>query len=251
MSKNGMTTKETWQKHWSERKYIQYVSENYSFHDVILRTSEKVASGGSCIELGGFPGYFSIFLKKYCGLHPTLIDFYFNEKIFKEIVNFNAIHESEICCIKEDIFKHSPTKFYDLVVSFGLVEHFTDLGEVFSAHIKYMKPGAILLITLPNFRGINGLLQKYFDPQNLAIHNLEIMNLRLLKDRLADLGLLEIEVSYYPSTQVWLENLAYRGLVVNLIVRVLTKAMALAGFLFGNENKIISNSIIVTARSPE
>ena len=246
-----MTTEETWKKHWFNRNYIQNISEKYSYHDVISRLSKEYLPGKKCIELGGFPGYFSIYFKKYCGLQPTLIDFYFNKKIFEDIVNFNGIQSSDISCIQADIITHNPTEFYDLVTSFGLIEHFTDLREILMTHTKYMKPGAALLIALPNFRGINGLLQKYFDPANLSIHNLDVMDLKLLKNNLVDLGLSKIEVSYYPSTQVWLENSNQRGFFVNLIVRIVSKITNLSGLIFGKKNKILSNSIIVTARLPE
>jgi hypothetical protein len=251
MNENRMTTEDTWQKHWSGRNYIQYVSKTYSYHDVINRISHQIPIGGSCIELGGFPGYFSIYFKKYCGFVPTLIDYYFDKKIFKDIIDFNGLSESDICCIKDDVFTHSPNNRYDLVASFGLIEHFTDLHGILRAHIKYMKPGATLLIGLPNFRGINGLLQKYFDPENLSIHNLDVMNLALIKNNLKDLGLLHVDVSYYPSTQVWIENISDRGVIINLIVRLVGKITKFSGLLFGKENKILSNSIIVTARAPE
>ena len=112
-----------------------------------------------------------------------------------------------------------------------------------------MNPGAVLLISLPNFKGVNGLLQKYFDPATLALHNLKIMDLVLLKEALADFGLVDIDVIYYPSTQVWVEDLSRRGLFLNILIRVLNKIMPWLGFIFGNTNKMISNSIILKARS--
>jgi len=251
MNENRMTTEDTWRHHWSSKKYLQFISENYSYHDVIRHVTAHLPLGSKCIELGGFPGFFSIYFNKYCGLQPTLIDFYFDEKIFREIMDFNGLRASDVRCIQHDVFAHQPTELYDLVASFGLIEHFKDLKEILMAHTKYMKPGATLLIALPNFKGINGLLQKYFDPDNLSIHNLNMMNLRLLKKGLEELGLLQIEVSYYPSTQVWIENLAERGIALNVIVRVVSQLTAFAGMLFGIKNKMLSNSIIVTARTSD
>jgi len=187
-------------------------------------------------------------LKKYCNLNPTLLDFYFDEKIFRELIELNGVHREDIRCVKDDIFLNIPTKRYDLVCSFGLIEHFLDIKEILNAHLKYMKPDAMLLIALPNFRGVNGLLQKFFDPAVLAIHNLEIMNPVLLKNALTDLGFIEIEVIYYPSTQVWLENLDQRGIFLNILLRVVNRLMTLSGKIIGNQNKVISNTIILMAR---
>jgi SAM-dependent methyltransferase len=249
MSENRLTTQETWREHWSSKEHIQFISDSYCYHDFIKRAVEKLPPNGTCIELGGFPGKFSIFFKKYCGLNPTLLDFHFEETILKDLIEFNGLQYEDIKRIQADIFTHVPVEQYDMVCSFGLIEHFTDLKEVMNSHLKYMKPGAVLLIALPNFRGINGLLQKYFDPANLKIHNMEIMNPVLLKNTLTDIGMMEIEVSYYPSTQVWLENLKQRGLFLNILVRVLNRFMSYAGTIFGMQNKLLSNSIMILARS--
>jgi SAM-dependent methyltransferase len=249
MSENRLTTQETWQKHWSSKEHIQFISDSYCYHDFIKRAVEKLPPNGTCIELGGFPGKFSIFFKKYCELNPTLLDFHFEETILKDLIEFNGLQYEDIKRIQADIFTHVPVELYDMVCSFGLIEHFTDLKEVMNMHVKYMKPGAVLLISLPNFRGINGLLQKYFDPANLAIHNLEIMSPVLLKNSLADIGLMEIEVSYYPSTQIWLENLKQRGIFLNILVRVLNRLMSYSGTIFGKQNRLLSNTIMILARS--
>lgn len=249
MDNNRVTTQDTWRNYWSNRQYLIKISDKYCFHDVIRNVTKQLPHGGSCIEIGGFPGYFSIYFKKYCRLNPTLLDFYFDERIFNEVIEFNGFHKSDIQCIRDDVFTHMPTEHYDLVASFGLIEHFIDLKKILTAHIKYMKPDAILLIGLPNFKGINGLLQKYFDPANLSIHNIDVMNLKSIKDSLSELGLSQIEVSYYPSTQVWLEHLDQRGVLIGLLVRIINKLMPLLGLLFGKKNKILSNSIIAIARA--
>lgn len=244
-----MTTEDTWHKHWSGNKSLKYVSARFSFHDQIHLVVKQIPPGGTCIELGGFPGYFSIFFKKYCGLSPTLIDFYFDEDIFFKLIKLNGLSNSDIRCVQHDVLSHTPSERYDLVCSFGLVEHFTDLKAILDAHIKYMKPGATLLVSLPNFLGVNGLLQKIFDPENLAIHNLKVMDTVFLKNILADLDLFQVEVSYYPSTQVWIENLEQRGVFVNITIRVVNRLMSLLGKMFGKQNKMLSNSIVIKARS--
>ena len=250
LHKNRLTTKDTWQAHWESKKHLRYITHNYSFHEVIYALSKKLPPASRCIELGGYPGYFSIYFKKYCGLSPTLIDYYFDHDSFKEIIEFNGLQVSDISIIQDDVISHAPNEFFDLVASFGLIEHFRDLNSILSAHIKFLKPGGILLISLPNFMGINGLLQKYFDPTNLSIHNLEVMNLELLKISLVEMGLTQVDASYYPSTQVWIENLAQRGFMLKVFVRAVGKLAALASLFLGKKNKLLSNSIIVTARAP-
>lgn len=247
MNIGRLTDEKTWKKHWSDKANV-YISEEYSFHDYIKQEAKKIQPYGTCIELGGFPGKFSIFLKKYCNLNPTFLDFYINQDVIKDLFDFNGMQLEDVKFIQADIFSHVPVEQYDLVCSFGLIEHFTDLKEILKIHVKYMKPGGRLIIALPNFRGVNGLLQKFFDPENLAIHNLEIMDPVILKSTLEDIGMVEVNGGYYPSTAVWIENLNYRGVFLNVLVRVLSRIVNLGGALFGRKNKILSDSIFVSAK---
>jgi SAM-dependent methyltransferase len=251
MTKNTLTNEDTWNKHWSDKKHVQLITDNYCYSDFIKYAVRSIPLNGTCIELGGFPGKFSIFFKKYCGLNPTLLDFHFDKKIMKELIEFNGLQEKDIKCIKADLLTYESSERYDMVCSFGLIEHFIDLKQIIGSHLEFLKPGGIILIVLPNFRGINGLVQKFFDPQNLAIHNLKTMDLFLLKTTLAELNMTEIEVSYDASTQVWLEDLENKGIILNILIRVINRLMNIGGKMFGMQNRLLSTSIMVLARSPK
>ena len=77
----------------------------------------------------------------------------------------------------EDVFttSFSPGSF-DVVYSFGLIEHFSDPRAIVRAHVQLARPGGTVLIGVPHYGGIYGRLQAWFDPDNLALHNLSIMN---------------------------------------------------------------------------
>lgn len=101
----------------------------------------------------------------------------------------------------ENVFTNSfgPGSF-DVVGSFGLIEHFDDPRPVVDEHIKLVRPGGVALIVVPNYRGIYGRLQHYFDPENLRIHNLHIMSREQLL-KLAPIGGFA-EVQAYSSGRV-------------------------------------------------
>lgn len=83
----------------------------------------------------------------------------------------------------EDVFASTfgPNSF-DVVASFGLIEHFDDPRPVVEKHVELLRAGGTALIAIPHYGGIYGRLQRYFNPENLAIHNLTIMRPeRLLK----------------------------------------------------------------------
>lgn len=74
---------------------------------------------------------------------------------------------------------------FDFVFSCGVIEHFNNPEKIVDIHVKLLKPGGKALITIPNYGGIYGRLQQYFDPENLALHNLEIMTPTALKSLVA------------------------------------------------------------------
>ena len=65
---------------------------------------------------------------------------------------------------------------FDLVFSCGLIEHFEDPAPMVAAHVKLLTSGGTALIAVPNYTGLYLKLQAWCDPDNLTIHNLNIMN---------------------------------------------------------------------------
>jgi SAM-dependent methyltransferase len=245
-----LSTKQDWKNHWKKHNLVRVIPEYYSFHQCLKKTAEKLGDSCRSIELGGFPGCFSVYLKKYCGMDITILDYILDRQIVESLAALNGLHPGDVKVIEADVFSYLSEDAYDLVCSFGFIEHFTDLDQVLGSHLKFMKPGGLLLVTLPNFRGINGLLQKLFDPANLAIHNLEVMDLELLRKSLTSLGMQDIQVEYYASTQVWLEGLSDRSLILRLIVRFVNESVKLLGKAFGAQSRWLSNSIVIHAKKP-
>lgn len=59
---------------------------------------------------------------------------------------------------------------YDIVMSFGVVEHFEDTAACLSACAAFVKPGGHLFTMIPNMAGILGLLQKHIDRTVYDVH---------------------------------------------------------------------------------
>jgi SAM-dependent methyltransferase len=95
----------------------------------------------------------------------------------------------------ESIFETSfAAESFDLVYSIGVIEHFTDPRPIVAAHYRLIKRGGRCLILIPRYRGLYGALQSYFDPENLAIHNLDIMEPAALERLACGLGAAEVRV---------------------------------------------------------
>jgi SAM-dependent methyltransferase len=72
-------------------------------------------------------------------------------------------------------FFAGPPRPADLVLSLGFIEHFDDRDGAFERHLEFTAPGGRLVIGVPNYRGVNGLEQRWADPEHLALPNRDAM----------------------------------------------------------------------------
>jgi SAM-dependent methyltransferase len=76
-----------------------------------------------------------------------------------------------------DFLNDAITRRYDVVCSFGFIEHFPDWRNVLLKHAELVAPGGLLLIETPNFRGwVQQLSHRLLDATNLRRHHLPAMD---------------------------------------------------------------------------
>jgi hypothetical protein len=82
------------------------------------------------------------------------------------------IKYGEIFCT--DIFEPLCTngESYDIVFSYGVVEHFQNTNEVIGIFDSFLKSGGLMITLVPNFKGLAGSLTKKYIPDVYAIHNI-------------------------------------------------------------------------------
>ena len=76
---------------------------------------------------------------------------------------------------------------FDIVCSFGVVEHFNDTADVIRHISVFAKPGATIITTIPNLTGITGWLQKWMNKPVYDIH--KVMSLHDLENHIQNAGL--------------------------------------------------------------
>ena len=243
----NLTDRTFWQSFWESKKdLIFYLKPNYVFGDILAKTT-KEKNIKNAIELGGFPGYYATYLKKYQHLDTTLFDYFIHEGIINQLLEKNGLKPGEINIIEADLFAYQPEKLYDMVLSFGLIEHFNDTKSIIKTHLQFLKPGGVLFITLPNFKGVNGWIQKNFDKDNYDKHNINSMDLQLLADCCRELGLTEVECYYNGRFTVWLENRAEQGGIVKALVKTIWLTGKVVTKIIPFESKSLSPYIVLKA----
>lgn len=247
MDKN-LTDRNFWKAFWESKKdLIFYIKPDYVFGNILTKLI-KDNHIKNAVEVGGFPGYYTVFFKKYQHIDATLFDYFIHDGLIKELLAKNGLEYQDISVIEADLFTYEPKTRYDLVTSFGLIEHFADLKDIIARHVALLNPKGTLFLTLPNFTGVNGWIQRKFDPENYSKHNITSMNPKLLTAICNELGLVEVESYYHGKFSVWLENNAQQtGLVKGIV-----KSIWLAGKLFTKaipiESKSLSPYIVLKAR---
>jgi SAM-dependent methyltransferase len=243
----NLTDRGFWKSFWESRKnLILYLKPDYVFGD-ILAGLIKEKGIKNAIELGGFPGYYSVYLKKYQHIDTTLFDYYIHEGLIKDLLTKNGLKDGDINIIEADLFNYTPAEKYDMVLSFGLIEHFSDTASIIKTHLQFLKPGGTLFITLPNFTGINGWVQKNFDKENYDKHYIDCMNPAFLAETCKNLGLKEVESYYHGRFTVWLENKSEQSTFAKSIVKTIWAAGKVVNRIFPVENKTMAPYIVVKA----
>jgi SAM-dependent methyltransferase len=246
---NLLTDRDFWVKYWESKTDLSVViPENYLFHrqlaDIVNKENVKNA-----IELGGFPGYYAVFLKKYLKLDVTLLDYFVHQPITEQLLKANDLAANDIKIIETDLFKYQPEQQYDLVLSCGLIEHFLDTEDIIKRHIAFLKPGGTLFITLPNFKSVNGWFQKKFDKENYDKHNINCMDPALLAEICEKSGLQEVKSAYFGHFSIWLENEKQRSFALRLFKKIIWLKGKVLTKIIPFESKGLSPYIVLTAKN--
>jgi len=196
-----------------------------------------VAPGtGTCLEIGCFPGrYLAVFGE--LGYRLSGIDL--TTRVLDELPDWFSSRGYQLGEFYQEDFLEFISRTessFDIVCSFGFIEHFSDWNAILHMHAKLIKPGGLLVVSVPNFKGeLQRYLHEAFDRENLARHNLAAMSPRQWAVNLIPLGYEVLFAGPFGRFDFWVDSP-----LVNSWQRVGCKAvMALIPFL----NKLPESSI--------
>ena len=239
-----LTSESYWSKYWKNKPKIDesVIKKDFLFHDVLEKYVPR-KKDMSFLEVGGYPGMWAIYFAKFWFAKSSLVDRYVDRDVMRALLNKNGVDRINV--IEGDVFKLSATNKFDVVMSAGFIEHFSDVSGVVDKHIEYLKPDGTLVMTVPNFLGLNGYLQKILDRETYDTHFLETMYDDKLKKIVSDKNLQIQYISYYGKFGVWLEDIHKKP---RWLRRSVYLANIIGKFMVRFESRIFSPYLVMVAK---
>jgi SAM-dependent methyltransferase len=161
--------------------HVEAFRELYFYHLLWRQVLPEALAGRgyrTVLEIGSAPGHHLLELRRRLGLEPFGVEYTaagvdLNRRLFRDhgLDPAQVIHAD----LFDPAFQAGARQRFDVVFSWGFLEHFADPRPVVDAHLELLRPGGTLLVVIPNFRGLNHLLQLVVDRSVVARHNLEVM----------------------------------------------------------------------------
>lgn len=190
---NGGVSRDAWYRRVARRHIDQF----------LRRVLYEQKAAPRVLELGCAPG------RMLCRLNRLRPDCRFSGIDFSP----SGVETSEVATrelgmraniVQGDLFQVDLPDQHEIVMSFGLVEHFLDPSSILKQHARFCRPGGRVAITIPNFAPVKKLAY-WTKPEQADAHNFQIMSRERLRDAMVDAGFDDIQIHGLGGPRVWME----------------------------------------------
>lgn len=193
------------------------------WQSVLPRYLPKRCSTLKALEIGSAPGDFMVrFAKTFdvipFGLEYTSHGAELNRKIF-EFNGFNPDGVIEADFFSDKFLSENKNQF-DIVISRGFIEHFSNVEEVVNRHSALLKNGGLLIMLIPNLRGIYYPWTKKFNPAQLPLHNLDLMKEEVFRLACQVPELETYRCGYFGTLSFWMLTAPAEAVWTNRVIRI-------------------------------
>lgn len=167
-----------WNDSWSKVEFPKAFDENnnsldnyvnlqlHYFFKNLLQDKKKF----SVLEIGCANSIWPIYFYQYfnaevCGLDYSEIGCEKSRALLKYYKIPGVIYYADLFSPPSDLLQK-----FDLVVSFGVMEHFEDTSNCLKSCAAFVKAGGLLLTLIPNIPSIIGFIQKRIDQKVYDVH---------------------------------------------------------------------------------
>lgn len=230
-----LTTVDSWERLWVRRRSAALVrvkrrlGGTKAWHQLLTTFLDGVAGGRpvDVLELGCAPGSMLLELHRlrpdnsYRGVDLAPQGLAAARAALRSAGVAAKLHHGDVRDVVLD-----PA---DLVVSFGLVEHFADPAEIVRHHARLARPGGTVAVTVPNYGhpAVVALLRR-FCPETLATHNTDVMSVESLRAAFTAAGLGRVRAGQAGGPV--LPNSRVRGGAAGASYRLLSRGWNLCAY---------------------
>ncbi|MCK9351780.1 MAG: class I SAM-dependent methyltransferase [Candidatus Pacebacteria bacterium] len=203
-SQTTLTTKKDWSEYYDKNAHTQEKKEKPVAFSELFDAYLKPDKNKTVLEIGCAGGDFLYHIHNKFSHIPYGIDY--SEKIELTRNKFSENGAVAPTLYLQDLMTWTTEKKFDVVCSFGFVEHFENFDFVIKKHADLVSNDGLLILTIPHFSHGQYFLHWLLDRKNLKLHNTKIMNLRSFKKAFAKLPFEIKELSYYGTFAFWMEK---------------------------------------------
>lgn len=182
----ALTDSTFWDAYWDSIHLPATVDQTIQWHYALTEALRRLlpnGSGKTLFEVGCAPGRWLVWFQQALGFSVAGCDISEHGlRLTHKNLELNRI-QGEL--FKLDLLQDQlPPVQYDVVISLGVVEHFSEPDPIIAQHIALLKPGGWLVLEVPNFAGsLNYHLAQWCGAQDLInVHNLSVMHPTFFKN---------------------------------------------------------------------
>ena len=177
---NPITTRDYWEQSWSLTEIPDPVDPaadgpehmlHRALHQELTRVlGPRCAPGSRLIEIGCGGSRWLPYFRRTFGFEIAGIDYSLSGIARLKLILDKAGLSAGI--VHGDLFSPPPemVERFDVVTSFGVVEHFDRTADAVAACARYLRPGGIMITEVPTMRGLYGLMYRWFKPSIYRKH---------------------------------------------------------------------------------
>jgi 2-polyprenyl-3-methyl-5-hydroxy-6-metoxy-1,4-benzoquinol methylase len=239
-----LTTPEFWDKAYENVDFKLLPHEN-PIRSWIEKYVEKTEDAKTALEIGCYPGRY-IEVLGALGYNLNGLDFNDNLPQLKNWLQ--SLGHSVDSFDQVDFFNYKTEEKFDIVCSFGFIEHFSNWEDVLKTHMNFVKKDGYLIIEVPNFRGaLQYLLHFFLDNENLKKHHLPSMNPKKWKSIVTEAGFEIFFCDYMETFQFWHNNNTPKRWQTKSL-KFISKKQKMISSLFSKPNSVSSPYIGLIAK---
>jgi SAM-dependent methyltransferase len=195
-----------WATGWARKEAADdrdsYLNDCWMF-DPFLGPLLPEEPGLTALEIGCYPGGYMTYLHRRFGYTVSGLDYVPQAATLAATLRSEGVRVGQV--LQGDFWDLEPQPQYDVVSSFGFIEHFDDPEAAITRHAGWLRPGGRLVLEVPSFHGAQLVLRRWLDRPNLELHNLDAMEPDTWRKVFRRLGFDQVHLGYFRTFEFWVD----------------------------------------------